>query len=77
MNNFDELVRAVRACTPEQKQRIFLEVRDLILIHELEKTFNVRAEVILEAISRASDLTQRGVRGLIAETAFVLDVIQP
>ena len=46
-----------------------------ILIHELERTFNVRAEIILEAISRASDLTQRGVRGVIAETVFVLDVL--
>ncbi len=75
MDSFEQLIRAVRSCTPEQKQRIFTEIRDSVLIHELERTFNVRAEVILEAISRASDLTQRGVRGLIAETVFVLDVL--
>ena len=65
----------VRSCTPEQKQRIFAEIRDSILIHELERAFNVRTEIILEAISRASDLTQRGVRGVIAETVFALDVL--
>ncbi len=75
MDSFEELVRAVRACTPEQKQQIFAEIRDSILIHKLEREFSVRAEIILEAISRASDLTQRGVRGVIAETVFVLDVL--
>lgn len=75
MDSFEQLVQAVRLCTPEQKQRIFAEIRDSILIHELERTFNVRAEIILEAISRASDLTQRGVRGVIAETVFVLDLL--
>jgi hypothetical protein len=75
MNNFDELLAAIRACSPEQKQKIFSEIRGSILIHDLERSFNVRAEVILEAISRSNDLTQRGVRGLIAETAFVLDII--
>lgn len=75
MNNFDNLIQAVRSCTPEQKQRIFSEIRESILIHKLEQAFNVRAEVILEAISRASDLTQRGVRGVISETVFVMDVI--
>ncbi len=75
MDNFDQLIDAIRFCTPGEKQRIFSEIRDSIVIHELEKTFNARAEIILEAISRASDLTQRGVRGVIAETVFVLDVI--
>jgi hypothetical protein len=75
MDSFDQLVQAVRSCTPEQKQRLFAEIRDSIVVHDLERVFNARAEIILEAINRAGDLTQRGVRGLIAETAFVLDVL--
>jgi hypothetical protein len=75
MDSFDELSRAVRSCTPEQKQRLFGEIRDSIVVHELERTYGVRAEVMLEAISRANDLTQRGVRGVIAETVFVMDVL--
>ena len=74
-DDFEALIRAVRSCSPEQKQRIFDEIRDFIAVHRLEKIFNVRAEVILEAISRAPDLTQRGVRGVIAETIFELDVV--
>ncbi|MGH8557127.1 MAG: hypothetical protein ACRESZ_06620 [Methylococcales bacterium] len=33
------------------------------------------AEVILEAISRSSDLTKRGVRGVIAEAIFKVEVV--
>jgi hypothetical protein len=75
MDTFEQLIEAVRSCSQEQKQQIFSEIRDSILIHQLERTFGVRAEVILEAISRAGDLTQRGIRGVIAETVFVLDIL--
>lgn len=75
MSDFEDLLARVRACPPDRKQRIFAEIRDDIIIHDLERVFGVRAEVILEAISRSTDLTQRGVRGVIAETVFVLDVI--
>jgi hypothetical protein len=75
MDDFEKLRLAVRGCNPEQKQQLFADIRDHIRIHDLERHFHVRAEIILEAISRAGDLTQRGVRGLIAETAFVLDIL--
>jgi len=75
MNDFESLLKAVERCTPDQKQHIYRAIREDISIHALEIAFNVRAEVILEAISRATDLTQRGVRGIIAETAFALDIV--
>jgi hypothetical protein len=75
MTDFDDLIGRVRACDPVQKQKIFQEIRDDIVIHDLEQAFGVRAEVILEAINRSADLTKRGVRGVIAETVFVLDVL--
>lgn len=75
MSDIEEIIQRIKSCDKEEKQRIFHEIRDSILIHELEEKFHVRAEVILGAIDRASDLTQRGVRGLIAETAFVIDII--
>lgn len=43
-------------------------------IHRLEAKLNIPAEAILEAIDRASDLTLRGVRGVIAEIAFKINV---
>lgn len=75
MDKFTDILEAVKKLSNEQKQLLFLEIREFILIHDLEKKFNVRAEIILEAINRASDLTQRGIRGVIAETIFGMDVI--
>src|SRR5205823_7212011 len=63
-------------CTKEQRKRIFDELRVEFPIHEIEKKLNATAEVICEAIHRASDLTLRGVRGVIAEASFEVSVIK-
>jgi len=61
---------------PAEVQKVVLaHLRTRHLIHDLEAEWNVPAEVILEAISRSSDLSQRGVRGLIAEAYFEIDVV--
>lgn len=71
----DELLDIVRASTPDQKARLFSELRSSHSIHDLEKQWRIGAEVILEAISRSNDLTKRGVRGVIAETIFALEIV--
>ncbi len=43
-------------------------------LHPLEEILNVQAEIILEAIHKASDLTRRGIRGVIAESYFVMNI---
>jgi hypothetical protein len=63
--------------TPEERRMLFKTLRHEFPIHKLEKQLNTSAEVILEAISRASDLTLRGIRGIIAEAAFKQDIIVP
>lgn len=44
-------------------------------IHPLEDKLHTKAEVILEAFGRANDLTLRGIRGIIAEAAFSVDIV--
>lgn len=56
--------------TRSERSQLFGLLRQEFPIHDLERRLNVSAEVILEAISRASDLTLRGIRGIIAEAAF-------
>ena len=75
MSQIDEIKRLLEPCTDEQQREIFNFLRQRFPIHPIEAEFNAQAEIILEAISRASDLTRRGVRGIIAESAFALDVI--
>ena len=57
--------------TPEQRRYVL----EALPKHQLEKEFGIRAERILDAIARSSDLSKRGIRGLIAEEVFLKDVL--
>ena len=77
----DDLVLSIRgllsACTESQKRQIFTELRSEILIHEFENVIGAPAEMILEAVHRAPELTRRMLRGVIADAAFRQFVIPP
>jgi hypothetical protein len=75
MSELESIAECLGRWKPEQRRRLFEQLRREFNIHPLEKEWNVQAEIILEAISRASDLTQRGIRGVIAEAAFEVEVI--
>jgi hypothetical protein len=61
----------------QQEQRLVLgHLRERIVLHPLETEWDINAETILSASSRSSDLTLRGVRGIIAEATFN-DVVLP
>jgi hypothetical protein len=64
------LKRLVDECTTEEQAALLDYLRSRLPQHPLEKEWGVGAEVILSAISRSSDLTKRGVRGIIAEAIF-------
>lgn len=57
-------------CSLDERQVLFRELRAVHQIHELESMFGAPAEVILEAIHRAPELTRRMLRGVIADAAF-------
>src|ERR1051326_1861709 len=71
-----QIIEALGRLTKEQRKRIFDHLRLEFPIHEIEKKLNAQAEVICEAIHRASDLTLRGVRGVIAEASFEVSVVK-
>ncbi|MFO1319069.1 MAG: hypothetical protein U1F52_05605 [Burkholderiales bacterium] len=75
----DDNVEKVRAlllqCSPEERAAIFREMRATHLIHEYERITGARAEMILEAIYRAPELTRRMLRGVIADAAFAEYVV--
>jgi len=68
---------ALGEATADERRRIFEILRAEFPIHELERKWNTSADLILEAISRSSDLTHRGIRGVIAEAAFHRTVVIP
>lgn len=71
-----EEIRALLAkCSEEERRQVFDELRGSIQIHPFEARMNARAEVILEALDRAGDLTLRGIRGIIGEATFVREIV--
>jgi len=73
--NVDEIKALLDNCNEEQRREIFHYLRSKIPIHPIEEKLNCSAEIILEAIARASDLTLRGIRGIIAEASFKYEVL--
>lgn len=70
----EERVKAVREllaqCSPEERAAIFKELRAAHPIHPYEAVVGAPAEMILEAVYRAPELTRRMLRGVIADAAF-------
>lgn len=59
------------------RKEVLNQIRKEYPVHELERKLGVSAEIILEAIDRAGPLTMRGIRGVLAESAFRLGVVEP
>jgi len=73
--SFDNLKLLVDQCSEEQRSALLDYLKVRLPQHPLEKEWGVGAEVILSAIARSSDLTKRGVRGIIAEAVFERNVL--
>ncbi|KAA0570902.1 hypothetical protein [Azospirillum sp. Sh1] len=73
-DNIRDIIRKISICDADEKRKLFDHLRENISFHKLEQEFGIRAERILDAISRGSDLTKRGVRGVIAETVFATEI---
>jgi hypothetical protein len=66
----DAIRELLGQCTAEEQNVIFRELRKLNSIHEFEAVIGAPAEMILEAVHRAPELTRRMLRGVIADAAF-------
>ncbi|MBR8243090.1 hypothetical protein [Burkholderia multivorans] len=67
-------------CSLEEQETLFRELRQRHIIHEFERIIGAPAEMILEAVHRAPELTRRMLRGVIADAAFrtfVVPVAEP
>lgn len=64
-------------CSIEEQLILFRELRARHLIHEFEEIIGAPAEMILEAVHRAPELTRRMLRGVIADAAFRQHVVRP
>jgi hypothetical protein len=72
--SLEAIKELIDGCSIEDRNSLRTYLRAL-LPHPLEREWGIDADVILSAIRRSSDLTKRGVRGIIAEAVFENDVI--
>lgn len=75
MRRVDEVLGLIETLRETERQEVLKELRSKYPIHPLESRLRASAETILEAIARSSALTIRGIEGIIAESAFFVDVM--
>jgi hypothetical protein len=66
----DEVCELIERSTSEEQRIVLNYLRQRTKLHPLEEQWGTTAEAILTAIARSSDLTQRGIRGILAEATF-------
>jgi hypothetical protein len=72
LNNIMELLEH---CSPDELEILSKKLREDVPIHQLEVDWSCGAEVILEAIHRAPELTRRMLKGVVADASFHLYVV--
>ena len=74
MSEVEEIQRLLAKCSIKQRKEVFDSLRATIEIHPFEAAINAKAEIILEALARAPNLTLIGIRGIIGEATFAIEV---
>jgi hypothetical protein len=66
----DNLENFIKSLTEDEKRYVVKRLRKELGVHPLESAWNIDADTILNAIDRSSDLTKRGIRGILAEASL-------
>jgi hypothetical protein len=72
----DEICELIDRSSEEERRLVLNYLRQRVALHPLEQEWATTAEAILTAIARSTDLTLRGIRGILAEATFG-DIILP
>ncbi len=71
----EAIQQLIDQCSEVEKRAVLEYLRSRLPQHPLERDWGISADVILSAIARSSDLTLRGVRGVIAEAIFEAQIL--
>lgn len=72
--SLEAIKKLVDECSPNERWALRGYLNNL-LPHPLETEWGIDSDTILSSIRRSSDLTKRGVRGIIAEAVFEKEVV--
>jgi hypothetical protein len=73
--SLEAIKQAIDQCSPDERQDLFRFLRAKMPPHPLEVEWGIDGDDVLRSLHRATDLSKRGVRGLIAEFMFERDVL--
>lgn len=73
--SLEVLKKLIDECTNDDRKTLAIYLKGCGPLHPLETEWGIDADTILNAIRRSSDLTKRGVRGIIAEAVFESEVL--
>jgi hypothetical protein len=76
MSVLSEIEQLISLLSLGEKRQLIKRLKLEVGNHPLEKEWHTEAEVILNAISKSSDLTKRGIRGILAEASLGTYVIE-
>lgn len=71
----DRVKKLIESLSSSELKSIAAYLRSKIPRHALEEKWSITYELILDAIFRSQDITQRGIRGVIAEAVFEAQVL--
>jgi len=71
----ESILKRVSQCSPEEQRLVYEKLRETIDKHPLEVAWGCSAEDMLTAIQWAPELTQRMLKGVIADAAFRMYVV--
>jgi hypothetical protein len=71
----NQVRQILAACTARQRDEIIKLLRSEYRTHRIEQEWNTSAEIVLEAIARSGPLTQRMFKGILAEAAFKVEIL--
>lgn len=63
------------ACTADEQELVFQRLRENVGLHPIEEAWGCSSDVILTAIHKAPELTQRMLKGVVADAAFRMYVV--
>jgi hypothetical protein len=72
--SLEVIKKLIEDCSTEERKALKAYLA-MLLPHPLESEWGIDADTILSAINRSSDLTKRGMRGIIAEAVFESEVV--
>jgi len=73
--SLEALKKSIDECSIEERKDLFQFIKARLPLHPLEVEWAIDGNDVLSSLYRATDLSKRGVRGLIAEFVFERDVL--